>query len=151
MRAKPLHPLGFIVATLAGTVGLVGIAAQQPNQLAIAQPTPAVNSPSGKPQITNDSAVMALAKHLKNIGAKMYGAYWCPYCTRQKDLFGEAAFRQIDYVECDPRGENPRPNLCREAKIKGYPTWEIQGKLYVGVQSLEDLAKASDYKGVQRF
>ena len=26
----------------------------------------------------------ALAKHLAKIGAVMYGAYWCPYCSQQK-------------------------------------------------------------------
>lgn len=108
------------------------------------------------PQITqplflaDSRAITALAAHLKKVGAKMYGAYWCPHCTRQKEIFG-AAFQAIDYVECDPRGENPRPNLCKEAEIKGYPTWTVNGKSLIGVQSLEELAKASGYKGSQKF
>lgn len=80
----------------------------------------------------------------------MYGAYWCPHCTRQKELFGSAV-QTINYVECDPRGPNPQPNLCREAGIKGYPTWEINGKFFVGVQSLEELAEASNFKGTKNF
>lgn len=80
----------------------------------------------------------------------MYGAYWCPHCTRQKEMFG-SAFKDINYVECDPRGENPRPNLCRDAGVKGYPTWEINGKQLVGVQSFEELAEASNFKGSRKF
>ncbi len=86
-----------------------------------------------------------LAMQLKKIGAKMYGAYWCPHCTHQKEMFGQA-FSQINYIECDPRGQNPQPNLCQKAGIQGYPTWEINGKLYPGVQPLRELAELSGYK-----
>ncbi|MEX0269104.1 hypothetical protein AB3R30_08170 [Leptolyngbyaceae cyanobacterium UHCC 1019] len=101
--------------------------------------------------VTDNKALTELALHLKKINAKMYGAYWCPHCTRQKDLFGKSAIQSISYIECDPRGENAQPNLCKAAKITGYPTWEIKGKQYVGVQSLEELAKASGYKGSTKF
>lgn len=100
--------------------------------------------------VANNRAVAALAAHLKRVRARMYGVYWCPHCTRQKELFG-SAFRDIDYVECDPRGENPRPALCQKANVRGYPTWEINGKFLVGVQSLEELAEASNFKGSRDF
>lgn len=100
---------------------------------------------------TADSrSIAGLAAYLRKIGAKMYGAYWCPHCSQQKELFG-AAFRSIDYVECDPGGANARPSLCKSAKITGYPTWEIKGKLYPGTQSLEELAKLSGYPGPSNF
>jgi glutaredoxin len=97
------------------------------------------------------SAEMALAEHLKQRGAKMYGAYWCPYCTRQKELFGAEAFRQITYIECDPRGQNPQPDLCRRAGVNGFPTWEINGQKYPGMRTLEQLADISGYKGARNF
>jgi protein-disulfide isomerase len=100
--------------------------------------------------VSNAKAIADLAAHLKKVGARMYGAYWCPHCTRQKEMFG-AAFKDINYVECDPRGENPRPNLCRDAGVKGYPTWDINGKQLVGVQSFEELAAASNFKGSRKF
>lgn len=100
--------------------------------------------------IANGSALTDLALHLKKINAKMYGAYWCPHCTQQKEMFGNA-IKSINYVECDPRGENAKPSLCQTAKVTGYPTWEINGKQYVGVQSLEELAKRSGYKGSTKF
>jgi protein-disulfide isomerase len=92
-----------------------------------------------------------LASHLKQIGAKFYGAFWCPYCSKQKEMFGEQAFRQINYIECDPRGKNPRPDLCRKASIQGFPTWEINGKQYPGMKSLAELAELSGYKGDRHF
>jgi glutaredoxin len=100
--------------------------------------------------VANNQTVASLAAHLKRVKARMYGVYWCPHCTRQKEMFG-AAFRQIDYVECDPRGETPRPDLCKKADVKAYPTWEINGKFLMGVQSLSELAEASGFKGPGNF
>jgi glutaredoxin len=94
---------------------------------------------------------VALASHLKQTGAKLYGAYWCPYCHKQKALFGNEAFSQLDYVECDPAGKNARPELCQKAHVEGFPTWEIQGKQYGGFRSLQDLADLSGYKGERNF
>lgn len=101
--------------------------------------------------VADSSALTDLALHLKKINAKMYGAYWCPHCTQQKEIFGKSAIQSINYIECDPRGENAKPNLCKAAKITGYPTWEINGKQYVGVQSLEELSKSSGYKALPSF
>jgi glutaredoxin len=108
------------------------------------KPNAPVNNPS------NDSAI-PLARHLKQQGAKMYGAFWCPYCQRQKDMFGAEAFSLIQYIECDPRGENAQPDLCRRANITGFPTWEINGKQYRGMQSLDQLAELSGYQGSRNF
>lgn len=85
-----------------------------------------------------------LANHLAEEGAAMYGAFWCPHCTDQKELFGEAVDR-VPYVECDPEGENAQPDLCAAKEIKGYPTWEIDGEFYPGTQSLEELAQLSGF------
>lgn len=87
-----------------------------------------------------------LAQHLDQTGAKMYGAYWCPHCQSQKEMFG-AAVSELPYVECDPKGESPQPELCQETGIQGYPTWEINGELYPGVRSLEELAYLSSFEG----
>lgn len=80
----------------------------------------------------------------------MYGTYWCPYCTRQKELFGQAV-NQVPMIECDPNGANAQPNLCASANINGYPTWEIQGQQYRGIRSLEELAELSSYQGSRNF
>lgn len=85
-----------------------------------------------------------LAEHLQATGARMYGAYWCPHCEHQKELFGEAV-ELVPYVECDPEGENSQAQLCQEKEIAGYPTWEINGEFYVGGRSLEELAQLSGF------
>ena len=87
----------------------------------------------------------ALARHLRESGAIMYGAYWCPHCQEQKALFGDAA-RDLPYVECDPNGVNARPDLCEKAGVKAFPTWVIGGQRREGVQSLSALADASHFQ-----
>ena len=64
----------------------------------------------------------ALAQCITDSGAKMYGAYWCPHCINQKELFGPS-FDKITYIECDARGDNADPKACEEAGVEGYPTW----------------------------
>jgi hypothetical protein len=105
---------------------------------------PPVTTVSGQAEIN-------LARHLSQIGAKEYGAYWCPHCHRQQLLFGKQASSLLNYIECDPKGKNSRTSLCQAAGIKGFPTWEIKGKLYPGVQSLSKLADLSGYNGDRDF
>ncbi|OZH55164.1 membrane protein [Hydrocoleum sp. CS-953] len=100
---------------------------------------------------TSTPAKVALAEHLTAVGAKMYGAYWCSHCQDQKKLFGQEAVSKLNYIECDPKGKNPQPNLCVAAGIKAYPSWDIGGKSYEGVVSLENLAKLSGYNGPTNF
>ena len=79
------------------------------------------------------------AKALTEEGVKMYGTEWCSHCKSQKELFG-TSFQYIDYVDCEKKADE-----CNAAGLKGYPTWEIDGKLYPGEQSMADLA---EYSGV---
>ncbi|KAK9838441.1 hypothetical protein WJX84_009733 [Apatococcus fuscideae] len=46
----------------------------------------------------------ALAKRLREAGAKMYGAFWCTHCHDQKEEFGKEAMADFPYVECYPNG-----------------------------------------------
>src|SRR5579883_1570164 len=92
---------------------------------------------------TSSAAAIALAKHLKQVGAKMYGAYWCPHCHEQLQLFGRTAAQQLPYTECAEDGKNAHPALCEAEKVEGYPTWKIKGKTLLGTQPLADLATAS--------
>jgi hypothetical protein len=81
----------------------------------------------------------------------MYGAYWCPHCHDQLQLFGQKAAAQLPYIECADDGKNARPDLCKAAGIEGYPTWKIKGKTYTGTQPLTELATASGYEGGHNF
>ncbi len=89
---------------------------------------------------------VSLARYLSESGATMYGSYTCSHCERQKELFGNA-FGHIPYVECSRRGPDPDPALCAAKKIRSYPTWEIGGKFYEGIKTLEQLGRISGYSG----
>jgi uncharacterized membrane protein len=112
-----------------------------------------VSTPSG-------AAETQLAQHLTAIGATMYGSYWCPHCCEQKQLFGQTAMKDINYVECAADGPNEQSDLCRQVVPEvekatgekfGFPTWKINGQYYSGRKLLTELAQISGYKGPQDF
>ncbi|MFN4194621.1 MAG: vitamin K epoxide reductase family protein [Thermosynechococcus sp.] len=132
---------GVIVAviTLVGVFGIYNARMANPDGPGI----PIVN--------TSGPAEIALARHLTQVGAVMYGAYWCSHCHDQKELFGKQAVRELNYVECDPNGANPQVERCRAKGIQGYPTWEINNQLYTGTRSLSELSQLSQYTGPMNF
>ena len=145
------------MVTLIGTLGAYagvnggGSAVAPAGQVAVrpvTQPTPGIGweitTISGQSEID-------LARHLTKIGAKEYVAWWCPHCHEQKLLFGKAAYKEITHVECAEGGADPRPDLCQTAKIESFPSWQIKGKLYAGVKSLNELAELSGYTGDRKF
>lgn len=62
------------------------------------------------------------AQCLTDEGMTFYGAYWCPHCQDQKEMFGDA-MQYVNYVECDAGGENADPEACVAAGVEFYPTW----------------------------
>ena len=87
-----------------------------------------------------------LVKYLNDIGVVKYSAYWCPNCLNQSELFGKQAYRELNVVECARDGINSQTQLCIDKKIKGFPTWEINGNLILGVLSLKELSKLTGFK-----
>jgi glutaredoxin len=137
--ASTLASVGLAIASLASLSALTF--SPQLTETAIAQ--------ESAPTVTTTSSAneIALAKHLRKIGAKLYTAYWCPHCHHQKQRFGKEAVKHLEVVECDQRGVDPQTQLCRDKKVRAYPTWEINGKLYPGNHSLESIANFSKYRG----
>tara|TARA_B100000989_G_C19138382_1_gene302274 strand:- start:121 stop:510 length:390 start_codon:yes stop_codon:yes gene_type:complete len=86
------------------------------------------------------------AKYLKAKGVVKFSAYWCPNCLYQSELFGKQAYKELNVVECAKDGKNSQTQLCIDKKIKGFPTWEINGKMILGVLSLKELSKLTGYK-----
>ena len=132
--------VAFIVS-LVTVIGTVGIYAERPD---VVEKGIEVTSTSGPAEI-------ALAEHLSEIDAKMYGAFWCPHCWEQKQLFGKEAAKKILYIECAEEGVNAQPEVCRAAGVNGYPTWKIQGATYANRLTLEELTRYSGYEGPQNF
>lgn len=83
-----------------------------------------------------DPAMTAFAECLTENGVKMYGTAMCPYCTKQKEMFGEA-FARVDYVDCQKD-----PNACTENGIQGVPAWIFaDGTMKQGLQDLSVIAE----------
>ncbi|NJP08282.1 MAG: vitamin K epoxide reductase family protein [Leptolyngbyaceae cyanobacterium RU_5_1] len=167
--ASALFALGMLVVILIGRdwedigqllmVGAIVVMVTLIGTLAIYAP---INpqTPRATTSSTSSKAEIELAQHLKKIGAKMYGAYWCPHCQDQKELFGKEAAKIMPYIECASDTANSQTALCQEILPKveaqtgqkfGFPTWEINGKFYTGTQKLTDLANASGYQGPRNF
>jgi hypothetical protein len=72
------------------------------------------------------SRLDAFAKCLAAKPTKMYGAYWCPHCADQKEMF-ESSFQYVPYVECGVPGSRDEAQVCKDAGIKHFPTWEFVG------------------------
>jgi len=86
------------------------------------------------------------AQCLRAKGAKMYGAWWCPHCAEQKEMFG-FAFQYVNYVECSPPGLRTMSDICKQAGVKGYPTWQFADRSRVeGPQPLTVLSDKTGCK-----
>jgi uncharacterized membrane protein len=92
-----------------------------------------------------DPYLRALATHLAKTGARFYGTSWCDHCREQKEHFGESAHR-LPYVECSPAGRNrPTSAVCREAGVRSYPTWDIDGTRHLGTLTPARLAELTRF------
>ena len=79
-----------------------------------------------------------LAKCLNEKGAKFYGNPTCPWCTKQRDMFGLAA-EYLPYVDCAEKQAE-----CEEANVGGVPDWRFSdGSQQLGMLPVEELAKLS--------
>ncbi|NEO22297.1 MAG: hypothetical protein F6K57_24065, partial [Moorea sp. SIO4A5] len=97
MNAKPSIKLPWIfirhlnkTVWVISSLALLTVAAES----SLGEPSPptptTLTLESPAPELPVTPSATSLSDHLNKIGAKMYGAYWCPYCTKQKQMFGEA-------------------------------------------------------------
>ncbi len=90
-----------------------------------------------------------LAKCMTEKGVMFYGAYWCPHCQEQKESFGKS-MKYITYVECSYADSNGKPKdtqVCLDANITSYPTWEFEGgRRQTGAFPPESLAQLTACK-----
>ena len=86
--------------------------------------------------IVEDNPDNSLAKCLTERGAVLYGSNLCPNCKIQRNLFGISAFKFLNYVEC-----SDEPLEC--SNLRGVPAWRINGTIYYGIKTLEQLRALS--------
>ena len=98
--------------------------------------------------VTSESTkeTIKFAKYLKDNGVVKYSAYWCPNCVNQSELFGKQAYKELNVVECANDAKNSQTQLCIDKKIQGFPSWEINGKIILGVLTLRELSKLTGYE-----
>jgi len=87
-------------------------------------------------------ALDSFAMCLEESGATFYGAFWCPHCQEQKMMFGRKSAKLLPYVECstpDGKGQN---QVCTDAGIESYPTWDFaDGERRTGALPLATLSE----------
>jgi hypothetical protein len=89
------------------------------------------------------SRLDAFAKCLATKQVKMYGAYWCPHCADQKEMF-ESSFQYVPYVECGVPGSRDEAPVCKDAGIKHFPTWQFaDGERQEGALALQAIGTKS--------
>lgn len=82
------------------------------------------------------------AQCLTDSGSTFFGAFWCPHCNDQKELFGNSV-DLLPYFECSLPNQTQN-EACNAEGITTYPTWEFpDGSRQAGVLSLETLAERS--------
>ena len=99
-------------------------------------------------KVTSESTSesISFAKYLKNKGVIKYSAYWCPNCLQQSELFGKQAYKELNVIECSRDGKNIQTQLCIDKQIRGFPSWEINGEIILGVKTLKELSNLTGYK-----
>jgi len=97
--------------------------------------------PARAPPIRSRSSPRAeqIGARLAEHDARMFGAFWCSHCINQKETLGKEAFGRLEYVECDAQAADTQKLRCNAEGIRGYPTWQVDGELFPGEKSLEEL------------
>jgi hypothetical protein len=132
--------------TAALTLALaLAAAAQAPAAAASPAPARAGSSTAslGEALQPSSSEQKALGEWLRQRGVIFYGAWWCPACFQQKNLFGKEAGNRLPYVECDKEERGRRQ--CRAASVRAFPTWVMGDQRLEGVQSIEQLKRWSGF------
>ena len=81
------------------------------------------------------------ARCIDESGTKFYGAFWCPHCDDQKELFGNSQ-RLLPYIECSTADGQGQTVDCQRAQITAYPTWQWpDGTKETGNQTFEYISE----------
>ena len=70
--------------------------------------------------------------------SKLYIQLGCHACITQENLFGES-YQYLNKIDCYYDTQT-----CINENITATPTWIINGKKYIGVQSIEELQQITN-------
>jgi hypothetical protein len=107
------------------------------------QTTKSDTQPKKEEEKFSEEQLETLAKCLKEKGAKFYGASWCGWCKKQKEIFGQAA-QYLPYIECVDEKTQQMTSQCQEANIQGFPTWEFFGEKISGFKTPKELSQLAN-------
>lgn len=90
------------------------------------------------------------AQCIKDSGAVFYGAFWCPHCQSQKQMFKTMlgnAEKNLPYVECSAPDGRSQIQACKDANIQVYPTWKFaDGTTKEGQLTFQEIASLTGCK-----
>src|SRR3989344_2533647 len=90
--------------------------------------------------ISCSSQYDSFAQCLSDKDVKFYGAFWCPHCAHQKELFEHS--ENLPYTECSLPDQSGQTEVCIAANITGYPTWEFSNSERIsGVMTVQQLSQ----------
>ena len=123
-------------AGLAATIAANVVLPLGPARAAETSPLKVVAVPYTPYQVKAESSAEAIevAKALKASGARLYGAFWCENCNKQKELLGKEAMEYVNYVECFPNGvyqnspghdDVTTPDKICEGYTSAWPLWVV--------------------------
>jgi thiol-disulfide isomerase/thioredoxin len=93
--------------------------------------------------LTAEGKYDEFARCLTESNVTFYGAYWCPHCAEQKHIFGKSS-KLLPYFECSLPDRSGQTQICNDAGIESYPTWEFaDSSRQTGVLNVQQLAQYS--------
>ncbi|MDQ5968984.1 MAG: hypothetical protein QG579_141 [Patescibacteria group bacterium] len=86
------------------------------------------------------------AQCIKDSGTTFYGTFWCPHCQSQKALFGRSV-KLLPYVECSTPDGQGQLQVCKDAGVTSYPTWQFNASTTDRLTGEVPLAKLAEKTG----
>lgn len=100
---------------------------------------------SAEGEQANIATLAEFAQALTDAGVRFFGASWCSFCTRQKEMFGTAA-SLLPYIETTSEVASGADTTLNPTgrPIESLPTWEFQDlERQTGMLTLQQISQQS--------
>lgn len=99
------------------------------------------SSSDNKQAAVPSSEMDTFAQCISDSEAILYGAWWCPHCEEQREMFGVSE-QFLPYQECSLPNSKNQNLICKKAEIQVYPTWIFRdGTKVEGSLSFDEISK----------